>query len=126
MEAAVQDKAEALGRDLTIYTGAHDILTLDNVPITLEAKGIQVPKWTWKIVKDGAMDEAIAFVTSNNPFRTAKETICTDICQASGWYKAEFANLAIGYTYCCKVSDLMKAVGTIPKEANAKNILKAK
>ncbi|EDS26313.1 deoxyribonuclease I [Culex quinquefasciatus] len=131
VESAVQHKAATSKDDLLIFTGGHEILTLPNdsgvqVPITLENNGIQVPKWTWKVVKSAKKNAGIAFVTSNNPFRTAisaGDVLCPDICGSAGWGKVEFADLSKGYTYCCTVDALMKKVPGIPVEAKVTSVL---
>ncbi|EDS27969.1 deoxyribonuclease I [Culex quinquefasciatus] len=85
-----------------------------------------VPKWTWKVVKSAKKNAGIAFVTSNNPFRTAisaGDVLCPDICGSAGWGKVEFADLSKGYTYCCTVDALMKKVPGIPVEAKVTSVL---
>ncbi|XP_059620187.1 uncharacterized protein LOC132264119 [Phlebotomus argentipes] len=131
VENAARTKAHNMQQDLLIFTGTFDILTLPHVngqqiPLTLESGGIEVPKWFWKIIKSTTNNAAIALITLNNPFATsisANELLCTDICSSSGWADSYFSNFARGYTYCCNVMALMSRIPWIPSEASANNIL---
>ncbi|XP_055701132.1 uncharacterized protein LOC129800628 [Phlebotomus papatasi] len=131
VENAARQKAHNMQQDLLIFTGTFDILTLPHVngqqiPLTLEAGGIEVPKWYWKIIKSTANNAAIALITLNNPFATsisANELLCTDICSSSGWGQSNFNNFAHGYTYCCNVMTLRNRITWIPSEASANNVL---
>ncbi|GAB0091767.1 DNA/RNA non-specific endonuclease [Sergentomyia squamirostris] len=131
VEDKTRTKAHNIQQDLLIFTGTFDILTLPHVngqqiPLTLEAGGIEVPKWYWKIVKSTTNNAAIALITLNNPFATsisANELLCPDICSSSGWGDSNFSNFARGYTYCCNVQNLMSRITWIPSEASANNVL---
>ncbi|CAO1440565.1 unnamed protein product [Diamesa hyperborea] len=124
IEGAVRRKAGQLKSDCLIFTGAHDILVLNHKPITLHDNGIEVPLWTWKIIKVPSKNSGIAFVTLNNPFQTFKPTpLCKDICKETKWDKSNFKDVSKGFTICCKISDLMKVIHAIPEEAQADHIL---
>lgn len=124
IENAVRSKAASLNENVVVYTGGYDILKLENKEITLEAGGIEVPKWSWKILKVPSSNKGIAFVTYNNPFTMSDPTpICKDICTMKNW---DFPNRKIyekGYTICCAVRDLMNVVSSIPTDAAVTNIL---
>ena len=125
IEGAVRRKAGQLKSDCLIFTGAHGILVLNNIPITLHDNGIEVPLWTWKIIKVTSKNSGIAFATLNNPYQTFKPTpLCKDICKETKWDKSNFKDFNKGFTICCKISDLMKVIPAIPEEANADHILK--
>ncbi|XP_050098592.1 uncharacterized protein LOC126579230 [Anopheles aquasalis] len=123
--------ADQMQHDINVYTGTYDVLTLPHVngtmvPITLSASGIEVPKWTWKIFKSSVTSAAIAFVTSNNPYRISiseNEFLCPDICKQTGWYTPSFDIFSKGFTYCCSVNCLIATVKSIPDEANTMNTL---
>lgn len=123
IESAVRSKADQLKTNLIVFTGAFDVLKLNNKKITLEPDGLEVPKWSWKIAKNAQNGEAIAFVTYNNPFATSVTDICRDICNNSGWDWKERKNFSKGYTLCCDVSELMRIVNKIPLEATASGTL---
>lgn len=131
VENEVRNKVKELQRDLLIFTGVHDVLRLASDtntehPIYLKSNKLSVPKWMWKIIKDKDNDEAIAFVTFNNPFRrpNSKEMLCTDICGSIGWNYKEFKTIKNGYTYCCTVESLMEKIDFIPLEARATKVMK--
>lgn len=124
IESAVRNKAGSLGEDVIIYTGGFDVLKLNNKKITLDPKGIEVPKWSWKILKVPSINAGIAFITYNNPFASSTPTpLCEDICNNFNWNFANRKILEKGYTICCSVKDLADALPTIPDEANVANIL---
>jgi hypothetical protein len=98
---------------------------LNNKKITLDAKGIEVPKWSWKILNVPSSSSGIAFVTFNNPFaQSAPTPLCKDICDDYNWGFANRKILEKGYTICCSVKDLMAAVSGIPDEARVSNVLR--
>uniref|UniRef100_A0A182NNC4 DNA/RNA non-specific endonuclease domain-containing protein n=1 Tax=Anopheles dirus TaxID=7168 RepID=A0A182NNC4_9DIPT len=131
VEKAVRNVADRLQRDILVYTGTSGSLTLPHangteVPITLNANGITVPKWTWKIVKSASADAAIAIITNNDPYRTSiqySDLLCNDICRLYGWYVPSFDVFSKGFTYCCTVSSLRSVVHSIPAAATAANVL---
>ncbi|XP_055590773.1 uncharacterized protein LOC129742854 [Uranotaenia lowii] len=125
IENAARNIAGRLQEDVLIFDGIHDVMTLPHVngqqvPITLEDGGIPAPKWYWKIIKSPKLNAGIALITNNDPFRTSMPTaemLCPDVCASYGWANVNFANIGQGYSYCCTVPDLMKAVATVPSEA---------
>lgn len=124
VESIVRAKADKLRSDLVIYTGGFDVLKLKNKKISLEPDGLEVPKWSWKIIKSSTGSSGIAFVTYNNPFATsAPNALCTDICNDYGWDWKERKQFAKGYTLCCRVNDLINAVSTIPSDARADDVM---
>jgi DNA/RNA endonuclease G (NUC1) len=124
IESAVRTKAGQLKSDCYVYTGGHDDLKLNNKKISLEPDGLQVPKWSWKIVKNSASNSGIAFATLNNPFATSANNLCRDICNESGWDWKDRKNYSKGYTICCKVDDLMTAIRGIPEDARVGEIMR--
>lgn len=130
VEIATREKAKQLERDLLIFTGVYDVLRLPDDqnggphPIYLKDNRLKVPKWHWKIIKDEMYDEAIAFVTFNNPFRAPdpSEFLCKDISKDTRWHVKEFLDHEKGFTYCCTVESLMH-IGVIPLKALATEIM---
>ncbi|XP_058124238.1 uncharacterized protein LOC131265928 [Anopheles coustani] len=131
VEDAARTVSGRLNEKVLIFTGAHEILTLPHidgrqVPITLAADKIQAPKWYWKIIKSESKNAAIALVNNNDPFResmSAGEMLCKDVCDQYGWSNQHYSNCSRGYTYCCTVADLRRAITSIPAEADAANVL---
>lgn len=124
IESVVRSKADKLKSDLVIYTGGFDVLKLNNKKITLEPDGLEVPKWSWKIIKTLSGSTGIAFVTFNNPFATsAPNALCRDICDDYGWDWNERKTFSKGYTLCCNINDLINSIPTIPVEAQAEDVM---
>lgn len=124
IESVIRSKADKLKQDCLIYTGAFDVLKLNNKKISLEKDGLEVPKYTWKIIKVPSDDSGIAFLTYNNPFATsAPNSLCKDICKDYGWDWKDRKTFSKGYTICCDVQTLMNAVSVIPPEAQVTSIL---
>lgn len=125
IEINVRSKAAQLREDVIIYTGGHQVLKLNNKKMTLESDGLEIPKWSWKILKNPANDNGIAFVTLNNPFETTVPIpLCEDICDDYGWNEKNYKTFYKGYTICCSVADLMLAIPAIPEAARVTNILR--
>ncbi|XP_053693354.1 uncharacterized protein LOC128741508 isoform X2 [Sabethes cyaneus] len=130
VEDEIRKMAERLQENVLIFTGAYDILTLPKAngaqaSITLEERATEVPKWLWKIIVSPSTDSGIAFITNNDPFRTFEPVkLCTDICREYNWYKEGFTSFARGYTYCCRVRDLMNAIPAIPNDAAVSRVLR--
>lgn len=124
VENSVRSKADHLKDDLIVFTGGHDVLKINNKKISLEPDGLDVPKWSWKIIKHSATNSGIAFLTLNNPFATTSpQNVCEDICESAKWSWKERKTLSKGYTICCRVSDLMQEIPSIPAEARVANLL---
>lgn len=124
VESVVRTKADKVKDDLIIFTGGFDVLKLNNKKISLEPDGLDVPKWSWKIVKLSSEDSGIAFATLNNPFATsAPNALCQDICNDNGWDWKDRKTFSKGFTICCSVTDLMNVVSAIPEEAKASNVM---
>lgn len=124
IESIVRSTASKLKSDLLIFTGGFGVLKLENKKITLESDGLEVPKWSWKIVKDTSTGSGIAFATYNNPFATsAPEDLCDDICDENRWGWSDRKTFSKGFTICCKVGDLIRAIPGIPTEAKSNSIL---
>ena len=123
IESVVRSKAAQLKYDLVVFTGGFDVLKLNNKKITLASDGLEVPKWSWKVVLDSSNKNGIAFATYNNPFATNVNNLCNDICDENGWNWKERKNYSKGYTICCDVGDIMRIVSDIPPEAKSNGIL---
>ncbi|XP_053687665.1 uncharacterized protein LOC128737126 [Sabethes cyaneus] len=130
VENAARAVAARLNDTVTVFTGVYEILTLPNdagqpVPITLsENSQLEVPKWFWKVLHHVNSNSAVAFVTLNNPFAQQGEYLCQDVCDRFGWGQNEFKDLGKGFTYCCTVQELRKAIKFIPTKADTPNILR--
>jgi DNA/RNA endonuclease G (NUC1) len=124
VEGSLRAKAHKLKEDCVIFTGGFEVLKLNNRKISLEPDGLEVPKWTWKVVKVLSSNSGIAFVTYNNPFvSSAPVNLCQDICKDFGWDWKDRKTFTKGYTICCSVLDLMNAILTVPAEAQVERIL---
>lgn len=133
VESLTRNIAADLCEDLTVYTGVYEQLKLPNdkgelVELYLtDNKLIEVPKWTWKVVKSERTDSAIVFITMNDPFASKKELVefCPNVCKEAGFDTKAFETTRKGYTFCCALSEFRKAVKTLPVNLKAKNLLKS-
>ncbi|KAK9736699.1 DNA/RNA non-specific endonuclease [Popillia japonica] len=119
-------QASGRGWDLTVYTGVHGVSTLphesDGHPVDLylyvsgAARGMPVPRLTWKVVHNPLTRAGVAIITVNNPyvFDASKDVICTNICNQLNWITFQQTNAAIGYSYCCRVDEFRKNVTSLP------------
>lgn len=132
VESITRNIAADFNEDLTIYTGVHEILKLPNnkgdlVELYLtNDKLIEVPKWTWKVVKSEKKDAAIVFISLNDPFANKNEIVefCPNVCKAAGIdTKGGFETTRKGYTFCCSLTEFRKVVKTLPVDLKAKNLL---
>ncbi|KAK4317842.1 hypothetical protein Pmani_011081 [Petrolisthes manimaculis] len=124
LEFATRTLAEEMGSDLRIYSGGWGVLQLPDVnnnPVDIHlglTDGEQVvpaPAVTWKVVHDEKTGRAVAIIGVNNPHITSvPDTICPNICTSLEWVTFAVTELEDGYTYCCTVDDLRKAVPYVP------------
>ncbi|ETN58076.1 deoxyribonuclease I [Anopheles darlingi] len=129
VENAVRKVAIRLNDTVRIITGVHGILELPNtegrqVAISLSENGlVEIPKWLWKVVIHEPSNSAVVFITLNNPFANASETLCKNICSLHGWHQAEYLDYRKGFTYCCSLIDARKAIHSLSFTNNTSNIL---
>lgn len=133
IEDMVRDHAKKTNRNYKVFTGNHELLTLEYKEIYLYFGGrhgdhrIPVPKWSWKVVIDGAANSGIAFLTLNNPHVQPDvpiNNLCPNICATSNWQHRSFSNRGQGYTICCNVNDIKTVITSIPPEAAAQNVMR--
>ncbi|KAL1397664.1 hypothetical protein pipiens_009591 [Culex pipiens pipiens] len=108
VEELTRDIAAHLNEDLIVLQGTRGVLELPHAtgsvmtPVTLVTAGIEVPLWSWKVLKSEKLNAGIAFVTLNNPYETKLEQLlCENICQQTGWSDSQFTEYKKGFTYCC-------------------------
>ncbi|XP_055532391.1 uncharacterized protein LOC129722726 [Wyeomyia smithii] len=131
VEATVLEIAQRLHESLLVIQGTSGVLTLPHVngtevSIALEETAIDVPLWTWKIVKSPSRDAGIAFVTLNNPFETKTTSLkppCDDICSDTGFSVTQYKTFTDGYTICCDPNWLVRNVRFAPEEGMAHTVL---
>lgn len=128
LEREVAKQAFKLNKDLKIITGAfgdYSYAVHHSSPLNMTLKSrnlhsqqLPIPKWLWKVVIDEATMEMIAFVSLNDPHVNSKpeedELLCPDVCNELKWEIPNRKNFEKGYTFCCKVSDLLEKVPFIP------------
>lgn len=130
VETRTRAIASQLQEDMIVIQGTRGVLSLPNtesqsVEVSLEAAGIDVPLWLWKIVKSPSRDAGIAFVTLNNPHETKQpeSLLCPNVCDQYGWAEKQYSDLAKGFTYCCDPNALIRMVPHAPEEGMVKNVL---
>uniref|UniRef100_A0A1Q3FJ98 Putative deoxyribonuclease i n=1 Tax=Culex tarsalis TaxID=7177 RepID=A0A1Q3FJ98_CULTA len=121
--------ASHMNDDLVVLQGTRGVLELPHangeaVAITLDTAGIEVPLWSWKVLKSKKLNAGIAFVTLNNPYETKLEKLlCENICQQTGWSDSQFTDYKKGFTYCCDPNMLVRFVPHAPDEALVQTVL---
>lgn len=95
-----------------MYTGTHEILTLDGIKVFISPEDLPVPKYFWKVVvhKREKNYAAIGFITSNNPYDNEKEPFCKSICRTHGW-PIDVKTPGLGKTVCCTVKEMLRKMG---------------
>ncbi|KAK9729294.1 DNA/RNA non-specific endonuclease [Popillia japonica] len=126
VEQNVRDLASRRSLDLTVYTGVHGVSTLPHATtgqqvelylyVSGTARGIPVPRLTWKVVYNPLTRAGVAIITVNNPyvFDASKDVICTNICNQLTWTTFQQTNAAVGYSYCCSIPDFRRTVTSLP------------
>ena len=111
----------SLGGDLDVWTGGIDTLRLEGRQIHLarDKKNnskwlVPVPKLLFKLVQNRGKNEALAFVTANNPYLDDGKSLPNDykICKEYAVCGEKFPNFKKafeGYTYCCRHEDFFKS-----------------
>lgn len=115
------------GLDLTVHTGTHGILELDNLQKRREKVFLRttktelkmpVPKYIWKAVYDESIPKktrGVVIVMSNNPLEppTDSDYFCKNVCEQVNWIKATYLftkNPKEGIFFCCAVDDFLRTV----------------
>uniref|UniRef100_A0A2M3ZZ76 Putative deoxyribonuclease i n=2 Tax=Anopheles triannulatus TaxID=58253 RepID=A0A2M3ZZ76_9DIPT len=131
IENAVRKLAIRLNDTVRVLTGVHDVLQLPNiegqqVTLSLSENGlVEIPKWLWKVVIHEPSNSAVVFITLNNPFVNASETLCENICSLHGWHQQEYLDYRKGFTVCCRLIDARKAIPSLPLTSNTSKVLVA-
>lgn len=131
VELRTRNIASLLLEDLLVIQGTFGVLALPNtsnvsMAVSLDAAGIDVPLWMWKIVKSPSRNAGIAFVTLNNPHETTlqeSQLLCSNVCEKYGWAEKEYTNFAKGFTFCCDPNDLIRNVPHAPNEGLVREVL---
>ncbi|XP_012230703.1 uncharacterized protein [Linepithema humile] len=132
LEVIVRIFATTKNLDLDVYTGVHGQMTMLDIhneqqPVYLGVDGaISVPKFYWKVIYDPLSRRGIAFIGLNDPFIdsvTSDVYLCTDVSERVAWlWIIEKNDIKAGILYACDVTDLRRAVPTVP-ELDVINIL---
>ena len=117
VEFIVRRVAHAEG-DLDVWTGGLGILKLSGKSIYLSKDSknsskfiIPVPKLLYKIVYNEKTNEALVFITANNPYIAGEAVprdyrICKEYQVCSDKFE-QFNKKNEGYTYCCLYRDFI-------------------
>jgi hypothetical protein len=120
LENRIRRYANSNNVDLTITTGALNVLELPNlfdVPQFLQlTKGenntfVSIPTLFWKLVHDRTNNSGIVFVLINNPYKNFRRTrayvVCTCVCaRTKSWFDGlDRFDRKKGYIYCCTLED---------------------
>ena len=105
--------------DLEVWTGGLGVLNLSGRDIYLarDKKNnskllIPAPKLLFKLVHNPAKNEALVFVTANDPYLSEKIVpkdyqICEEYTPCRSMF-AQFVHRYEGFTYCCLYEDFMR------------------
>jgi len=127
LETAIRNLAINRRIDFTIYTGTYGVVTLADIngvqqPIYLTFDEnnnglIPAPKYFWKVVHHPASNTATAVIGINNPHIGVvqpTDIFCPDVCSEVPWVTWVRSDIPKGYTFCCTVAELHKAIGFSP------------
>lgn len=119
-------------QDMETYNGYMGIISLPDkngklIDIYLDdAKEIEAPKYYFKVILRRSNNEGIVFLTHNNVHldpNVQPEELCTNVCQSTGMYHANFPDTTKGYTYCCSVSEFLTIYDGLPEHVRAEKLL---
>lgn len=116
VESTVRRIAENQG-DLDIWTGGLGVLKLSGKKIFLakdrkneKKRLVPVPKLLFKLVYNPEKNQALVFITVNNPYLEETKTlpaeykVCEEYRDCKDRFK-QFEQRYEGYTYCCEYKD---------------------
>jgi len=121
LENNAREYANKTGRNITVYTGTHDILKYPNkdgvmTPMFLNGHSyVPVPKYYWKVLLDPKDNSAVVFIGLNDPHAEKPELLCPNRCGEIPWVDWDVSDVLRGYMYCCDVDSARKAIPAIPQ-----------
>ncbi|KAK2719766.1 uncharacterized protein LOC136037122 [Artemia franciscana] len=130
IETEVRGYAIDRDRDVTVYTGTHQIAQLadendadKDIHLYIDAAEplLPVPRLFWKILHDEVENTAVAFVGINNPHLQAipdDYIICNSVCDQISFVTWDITDILKGYTYCCTTQELKSAIPLVPELGN--------
>lgn len=117
--------------NVEVYTGTYGTLKFKDINDNLRdlflasdsnntTQRIPVPKLYYKLVIAPKERAGIVFVGVNNPHATLQEIkkeyiICKDVSDQVKYISWKKADIQLGYSYACEISDFLKTVEHLPK-----------
>jgi len=121
LENNAREYAVKAEKNITVYTGTHDILEYPNksgkmTPMFLNgASYVPVPKYYWKVLQDPNDMSAVVFIGLNDPHAKNPKPLCPNRCGELSWVDWDISDVPKGYMYCCDVEAARKAIPAIPQ-----------
>eukprot|EP00088_Acartia_fossae_P004726 TRINITY_DN12039_c0_g1_i1.p1 TRINITY_DN12039_c0_g1~~TRINITY_DN12039_c0_g1_i1.p1 ORF type:complete len:466 (+),score=83.33 TRINITY_DN12039_c0_g1_i1:41-1438(+) len=124
LEINTRDLASSLGKDVSIWTGTHGVLSyadkygeMTDIYLYLkdQTRYVPAPLYYWKVVYDPTTQTGAAFIGLNDPHATEPPTeLCDNVCSSMSWVDWSITELDAGYMYCCSIESARKAIPSIP------------
>ncbi|XP_017770275.1 PREDICTED: uncharacterized protein LOC108558003 [Nicrophorus vespilloides] len=117
LEKNIRDYSCNNNLDLIVYTGGFKVMTLVDVRnygyyIYMYNQKIPVPKYFWKVIRNPATGDGIAFIALNNPYSTdTPEITCRNVCSQITWLTWNRSDPSVT---CCYLNEARLIINNIP------------
>ncbi|XP_063366378.1 hemicentin-2-like [Cydia amplana] len=121
VERRIRNLVTSSDRTLQVFTGtAYNLQLTDsfsrqrNVVLKSRGKGVQVPRYLWKVVQNPSTETSLAIIQVNVPHLSLASVrsyqLCNDVCKNVKWMQTgNWRSVRHGFTYCCSLADFERA-----------------